>query len=135
MQVAAAEEAPAAPTECGDSLLNLLLLADSSLQDSNDEQIEQVEWYQEVDYTGQSKSESEEDNGDIGTILHGAELPGQRSMSTQPGHMSSERPTAAGIAKAWSHQAVRHLHQWLPLCLSKVQASLSAYDLHFHGVF
>ena len=112
LQIAQVEEGPA-PTQSSEGLLNLLLLADSSLQYPSNDQNEQLEADGDQEAQGnkehnddsttddseQSANDSEQDD-DSGneTCSEGKDLDDQSAPSTSD-DAARQRPTSAGIAQ------------------------------------
>ena len=115
MQVAALEVAPASPTQSSEGLLNLLLLADSSLQDVNGDQPDTVR-QQGAAEADQSSGDSEQctsnssnadseqshDDGDChddaGNDSSSEEAGAETISSTTSAAEAPRRPITAGMA-------------------------------------
>ncbi|DBA71554.1 TPA: hypothetical protein ACH3X2_001024 [Trebouxia sp. C0005] len=113
-QVASLEEGPVLPTQTSEGLLNLLLLADSSLQDTSNDQLELADTtakQEPADYD-QSDSDSEQSEKDYEESSSKEEQGGsdsnessfdregsqaQTASSTACATQAPKRPTAAGL--------------------------------------
>jgi len=112
LQVASLEEEPVSPTDTSEGLLNLLLLADSSLQDTSNDQLELADTTakqelvdcdqsdNEQSEKGNEQSSNDPEQGGSGGNEYSSDCEGshdQTASSTASATEAPKRPTAAGM--------------------------------------